>query len=207
MPGKTQDQIVATQNQGTHSSPSSRPTIGLLGSIIHRHQSLWLGAVDAARGRNVNLVCFMGGPIPASDQLQVQYFLPYEFQAAILYDLVEVEHLDGLVTWAGSGVGLGMHLDETEMEQFFDRYRALPVVNYDGVLEGIPSVVTDTYQGMCELLTHLIEAHGRRRIALIRGPEGHMESEERHRAYVDTLTRYGLPLDPDLICPPVGWGP
>ncbi|MBN1583042.1 MAG: substrate-binding domain-containing protein [Anaerolineae bacterium] len=190
----------------THFARPSRPTIGLLTSIVHRHQPLWVGAADAARERNANLICFIGSELPASNQINVPYLYTFDFQGSLLYDLANADCLDGLITWAGSGVGIGVRLSETEMAQFIESYRALPVVNYEGVIASIPNVVTDTYQGMCELITHLIKTHGCRHIALIRGPAGHMESEDRHRAYLDTLTHYGLPIDPRIICPPAGWG-
>ncbi len=186
---------------------SSRRVIGLMASVMLRHFPLWLGVVDAAKAHDVSLICFLGGPIPAIGRLQVRYFLPSELQAAILYDLVDVERLDGLVTWAGSGAGLGMHVNAEEMNQFLDRYRALPIVNYEGVLAGIPSVVTDTYRDMGKLIAHLIEVHDRRRIVLIRGPQGHMETEIRCRAYRDTLAQYELSGNAALICPPGGWEP
>ncbi len=184
----------------------SRPTVGLMASVMLRHFPFWLGAVDEAKAQDANLICFVGGSIPTLGRRQVEYYLPSELQAVILYELVDVERLDGLVTWAGRGVNIGMYLDTREMDQFIDRYRALPIVNFEGILPGIPRVVVDTYQGMRELMVHLIEEHHRRRIVLIRGPRGHLESEERYRAYVDTLAAYDLPFDPDLVCPPDSWG-
>ena len=68
-----------TQNQDGHASPSSRLTIGLFVSIVHRHQPFWLGAADAARERNVNLVCFIGSELPTSDQVNAPY--AYTFDA------------------------------------------------------------------------------------------------------------------------------
>jgi DNA-binding LacI/PurR family transcriptional regulator len=69
-------------------------------------------------------------------------------------------------------------------------------------LEGIPSLVLDHYQAMRAVLTHLIEAHGCRRIAFVRGPAQHMGIEERYRAYTETLADYGLPFNPTLVTPP-----
>ncbi|MBN1584060.1 MAG: substrate-binding domain-containing protein [Anaerolineae bacterium] len=188
-----------------------RPTIGLLGSPLHRGRALWLGAADAARAHNANLICFLGGAI-MPDRLAntlLHGALGIE-SASVLYDLASAQRLDGIVTWAGSGAGMGIHLDQDEMDAFFKRYRTqaplLPVVNYEKAIQGIPSLFTDTYCGMRELLVHLIEVHSCRRIALIRGPVNHFESDERHRAYLDTLAEYNLPLDPKLVCPPVGWG-
>ena len=80
-------------------------------------------------------------------------------------------------------------------------------------LEGIPSVLVDTYGGMRQALAHLVEVHGYRRIALIRGPEGAAslthpaasptEADERYRAYVDVLAESGLVLDPSLVVAPL----
>ena len=206
MTDQNPDRTTASQNEAFHPSHSSRLALGLLVPIVHRHQPFWLGAADAARERNVNLICFIGSELPTSDQVSVLHAYTSDFQGSLLYDLAGADRLDGLITWAGSGVGLGVRLTETEMDQFIAPYRALPIVNYEGTIPGVPNIVTDTYQGMCELVTHLIEVHGRRRIVLIRGPAGHMESEDRHRAYVDTLTGHGLPVDPRLMCPAAGWG-
>ena len=76
------------------------------------------------------------------------------------------------------------------------------MVSIGAVLEGIPGIVLDSYGGMREAVTHLIEAHGRRRLAFIRGPEGHRDADERYRAYVDVLRERGLPVAPDLVSPP-----
>ena len=73
------------------------------------------------------------------------------------------------------------------------------------VLDGIPSVVLDSYQGMREAMAHLIEVHGRRRLAFIRGPQGHRDADERYRAYLDALNEYGLPVVPDLVSPNYKW--
>ena len=52
---------------------------------------------------------------------------------------------------------------------------------------------------MRAVVSHLVEVHGRARIAFIRGPEYHQEAEERYRAYLDVLADYGIPFDPGLV--------
>ncbi len=54
-------------------------------------------------------------------------------------------------------------------------------------------------------IAHLIEVHGRRRLAFIRGPLTHREAGERYRSYCDALAAYGIPFDPDLVSPPYLW--
>jgi len=51
----------------------------------------------------------------------------------------------------------------------------------------------------------LVESHGKRRMAFLRGPKGHPEAEQRYRAYTDALKTYNIPLDPNLIAGPIPW--
>ncbi len=74
-----------------------RPTIGLLGAPMHPQQSFWIGVANAAEEYGVNLVVFLGGAImPEELKASFIYDLSGVESAAVLYDLVNVEHLDGL---------------------------------------------------------------------------------------------------------------
>ena len=55
------------------------------------------------------------------------------------------------------------------------------------------------------LLSHLIEFHGYKRLAFIRGPEEHYYAQERYRAYLDTLQLHNLPFIPELVTRPLRW--
>lgn len=182
----------------------AQPTIGLLTSIVH--QPFWLGVVDAAHKRGVNLLCFMGGSLPTRGQPLLRVPYSQTLPAFSFFSLANSPRLDGLITWGGSRAGFSMNLDDAEMEEFIAPYRRLPIVNYEGHIAGIPSVVTDTRQGMIALIEHMIRLHQRRRIAFIRGPARHWESEERFLAYQETLQRYGIPFDPALVCSASQWG-
>ena len=46
---------------------------------------------------------------------------------------------------------------------------------------------------------HLIEKHGRRRIACVRGPENSTEADLRFDAYRETLEQEGVPFEPRLL--------
>lgn len=179
-------------------------TIGLLISIVH--QPFWLGVVDAVRKRGVNLLCFMGGTPPTRKQPLLRVPYRQTLSALSFFSLANSPRLDGLITWGGSRAGFGVNLDETEMEEFIAPYRRLPMVNYEGSIQGIPSVWTDTRQGMSTLLAHMIEYHRRRRIVFIRGPLHHLESEERFLAYQETLQRHGISFDLALVYQDSQWG-
>lgn len=174
-----------------------RPTVGMLATVTHADQLMWLGAADYARAQDINLICLAGG-------LQVNPGAPGG-APNMVYHLAHTGLLDALIVWGSANSGMMQLLDERETNRFMDHYRDLPLVNVEKPLPGIPCVFTDTYTGMRQILDHLIEAHGRRRIALIRGPAGHFENEERTRAWVDALEAHGLVADESLLSPPSGW--
>ncbi len=147
--------------------------------------------VDAAREQGAKLICFAG------DILRDDAGLPSP--ANIVYDLVNLEMVDGLVSWASS---LGGSLEHDGIVAFHRRYHPLPMVSITLPMPGIPTVSIDSYQGMLDIIGHLIEFHGHRRLAFIRGPEGHYYAQERYRAYVDALEAHGIPLDPKLVTLP-----
>jgi diguanylate cyclase (GGDEF)-like protein len=68
-------------------------------------------------------------------------------------------------------------------------------------LPEIPSVLTDNTNGIYVAVEHLIKVHDRRRIAFIKGPEGHPEAEARFSGYKKALAENGIEFDKDLIFP------
>ncbi len=157
----------------------ARPTIGLLiDQVVGGAQSgrFWSGVADVATARNANVLCFAGRRLKDPDE--------FNAQANVVYELVDEERLDGVIIWASA---VGGYLTANEIRCFCARFQPLPMVSVGMALEGIPSIVLESYQGMRDAIIYLIEAHGRRRLALIRGPEDHREASERYRAYCDAV--------------------
>jgi signal transduction histidine kinase/DNA-binding LacI/PurR family transcriptional regulator/CheY-like chemotaxis protein len=167
-----------------------RPTIGLLthGPGDPNNRAIWSAAAHVARENGVNLICFPGKPLRST--------LEFEAQSNVIFDLVNPEIVDGLVLWLA---GLAFRVDLDEIRAFCERYRPLPIVTVGTLLEGIPGVLVDNYHGMRLVVTHILAAHGRTRIAFVRGPEHHQEAEQRYQAYLDVLAEHGLPFDPRLV--------
>ncbi|HEX9330827.1 MAG TPA: LacI family DNA-binding transcriptional regulator [Anaerolineales bacterium] len=63
----------------------------------------------------------------------------------------------------------------------------------------IPVIAIENKDGAAMLISHLIEAHGRRRIVFLQGPIGHEDSVWRARGYREALEAHGINFDPDLI--------
>src|SRR5262249_26450001 len=56
-----------------------------------------------------------------------------------------------------------------------------------------PSITIENKSGARQIVDHLIEAHGRRRIAFLRGPAGNEDSLWRERGYREALAAHGIP--------------
>jgi DNA-binding LacI/PurR family transcriptional regulator/anti-anti-sigma regulatory factor len=180
------------QNRPRH----TRPTIGLLIEYVTGEggyqAAVWAGVADAARAQGANLICFTGGTVGSVP------FDEYGIQRNRIYDLVAPDNVDGLVISSGS---LSTFVSAEEYEDFCDRYRSLPLVSIGLALEGIPSVLVDNVHGLRGVIDHLIEAHGCRRIAFVRGPKDHQEADLRYRTYTEVLAEHGLTLDSSLVAP------
>ena len=173
-------------------SANGRPTIGFLNaSGLQFFHLAWCGISDVAREHNINAISFVG-----------QYMRDpkgFNAQANILYDLIDAEQLDGLVI---QDLMFNL-LDPDEALQFYERYRPLSIVSIGRrLMEGIPCVQSSGYAGMRQAIVHLIEVHGRRRIAFIKGLPNYRPHDERYQAYVDVLVEYGLPFDPARVAVP-----
>jgi signal transduction histidine kinase/DNA-binding LacI/PurR family transcriptional regulator/AraC-like DNA-binding protein/DNA-binding response OmpR family regulator len=174
-------------------SRGSRLTIGYLTPRIGDNvsQALWSGVVDAARERGAHLICFAGETLRDPEG--------FPSPANVAYNLASAEVVDGLVSWASS---VGGTLEPDKVASFHARYYPLPMVSITLPMEGIPTVSIDSYQGMRDMIAHLIEVHGYRRLSFVRGPESHYYAQERYRAYTDALGAYGISLDPKLVTMP-----
>lgn len=115
------------------------------------------------------------------------------------YGLIDPVRIDGLVVT--SGVTYRNDRNLLALRTFRERYPALPLVGLSVALEQAPSVVTNSYAGMRQAIEHLINVHGYRRIAFIKGPESSLEAQARYRAYKDSLADRDISLCGDLILP------
>ncbi|HEV8550046.1 MAG TPA: substrate-binding domain-containing protein [Polyangiaceae bacterium] len=80
------------------------------------------------------------------------------------------------------------------------KQKGLPVCSI-GAADGVPSIGVNDYDGVAQLMRHLIEHHGHRRIAFVRGTASNAEAQQRHRAYMAALEEHEIPYDPELVLP------
>ncbi len=139
-------------------------TIGYLASSMAEGsgRSLWLGIKERAQSLGIRLVTFAGTELHDPE--------PYFHHANQVYDLVDFNQLDGLIVWSSS---LGGFIGVQKTLDFCRHYFPLPMVGIGVPLPGVPSILLDSYQGMRDIILHLVQVHGKRRIAFLRGPETH----------------------------------
>jgi DNA-binding LacI/PurR family transcriptional regulator len=100
---------------------------------------------------------------------------------------------DGMLVFAAS-------LDDAELADLHGRGFPL-VLLHRAPPPGldIPYVTFENKPGARALVDHLIEVHGYRRIAFLRGPENHEDSYWRELGYRASLDAHDIPFDPALV--------
>ena len=172
---------------------SKKITVGLLIDYARPltaggYQSiLWDGIAEAVKSRNANLLCFAGRA------LREPY--AYEAQRNVIYDLVDTKNVDGLILCGG----LGNFVTPQEYRKFCERFLPLPIVSIALPVKNIPTIAIDNTKGLRNAFIHLIEDHGFRKIAFIRGYKGNQEAEQRYQIYKEVLNDYDIVLDPNLV--------
>ncbi len=170
---------------------TERKTIGVFASQVGRGWGVQFltGITDAAEANNVNLVYFIGGKLtqlPAPDGQNSSFGL---------YDLAKPDQFDGLIVTADVAYGVKAE----DLKAFAKKFGNLPIVTQSVDLQGASIFIPKNEEGMRALVRHLIEEHGYKRIAFIRGINGQIDAEQRYQAYLDELKAHGLRFDEDLV--------
>jgi DNA-binding LacI/PurR family transcriptional regulator len=169
-----------------------RPTIGFFVNDLSGDYSeaLCRGICDAAERYDVNLIVLPG------QSLKIPYYNNYNYN--MIYEYVNGNNIDGLVMATTVLHGL---IPWDEFMAFYSRYKSLPIVSVGVPIEGVPSVLINNRTGFKQVLNHLIHDHHKRKIAFIKGPDQHIDAQERFLVYREVLAENGLEFNPDLVAP------
>ncbi len=170
---------------------SKRKTIAIFASQVGRAwgAEFIAGINDAALEANVNVVHFIGGPLKRSvDQKQNR-------SSFGLYDLTMPGEFDGLILTADVAYGANAE----DLRSFRERFGDVPMVTQAVELEGASMFIADNAEGMRSEVRHLIDVHGYKRIAFVRGIPGQIDAEQRFQAYKDELKAHGLRFEETFV--------
>jgi DNA-binding LacI/PurR family transcriptional regulator/signal transduction histidine kinase len=147
--------------------------------------AVWRGIESRARQRGVGVVCFVGHRVDSP--------IASEAAANVAYRIADGRNVDGLVVVSSA---ISTFLDQ--VGRMFASQPDLPRVSIGLGISGVPSITADGSNGVSILVRHLAQDHGVSRFALIGGPAGHPEAEERECAFRATLRELAIPFDERL---------
>ena len=153
---------------------------------------IWGGIAEYARKNDIHLTAYFG-----TYQMTVNDFASH-FETCF-ETIKSSASLDGLIMFSG----FIAHIIGNEN---FEKYAAkilghIPMVSVSYVMPGVPSVIVDNITGMYSAVDHLIKAHGRRKIAFVKGPDKHPEAESRLEGYKKALAANAIPFDERYVFP------
>lgn len=144
---------------------------------------------SVAKEFDINLICFVAGRLGS----------PFDWERSrnILFDFIRREQLDGLILIPS----VNIFGTEHNVLDLLTRFDGIPVVTVNDQYDGYHCISVDNQAGMRQIVDHIIEAHGRRRIVFIRGPEENGEANARFEAYRMSLANHGIGYDSMLVFP------
>ncbi len=89
-------------------------------------------------------------------------------------------------------------MDEELLRLITRSNRPLVMLNAPGHIKDCYSLNIDNHQGAVAAVTHLL-GHGYEKIAMIKGPAGNTDADERFAGYQDVLEKSDIPFRDDLI--------
>ncbi|MBN1799510.1 MAG: substrate-binding domain-containing protein [Spirochaetales bacterium] len=165
-------------------------TIGYLTSDLSStyNCTIWEGIKQVCEQRDVNFLYFSGGRLKA----------PYESQYPRnkVYELVTEKIIDGLII---NSATIFHFVSKSEIKDFYKRFLDIPIVNIAMKVRDIPTVLVDNTKGMRDGLVHLIQDHGYKKIAFIKGAGANIESSIRYNTYKKVLQENGIQEDSNLV--------
>jgi len=154
--------------------------------------TIWQGISEYAKQNDIHLTAYFGTYQSDDDDF-------FSHLGTCFKVMKDSKSLDGVILFTGF---ISKHIKAN----YFDKYVAelsgkIPVVSVCYPIPGIPSVLVDNSTGIYSAVEHLIKEHGKRKIAFIRGPEGHPEAEARFEGYKNALAANGIDFDENYIFP------
>jgi signal transduction histidine kinase/DNA-binding LacI/PurR family transcriptional regulator len=156
---------------------------------------LYHGIRDAAEIYRINLLFIQGYYSSQSDDKKTTE-PSFEEPGNIVYKLVSRHSVDGLIIVTG---GLKRHSDKLDLIRYCKVFEPIPGISIGSEIENIPNIVINSTNAVKTIMRHLIEVHGKKRIAFIRGPHDQTDSIERMEAYRSSLNEYGIEYSDLLV--------
>jgi diguanylate cyclase (GGDEF)-like protein len=154
---------------------------------------MWRGINEFAKKHDIHLIAYLGTYQSSHTDLASHMDTCFD-------SIYKSKFLDGVILFSG----FITHLigGDDVYQSYVDKIpKHIPCVSLCHILPGIPSFVVDNIGGIYDAVNHLIKEHGKRKIAFVKGPDGHQEAEDRLIGYKKALADNGIPFDPNYVLP------
>ena len=115
-----------------------------------------------------------------------------------VFDSYKFMGIDGLIIIYGSLISFKNSVDG---QKFLDKFKDIPYVivqdNYK--VPNKSNLIVDNKKGMSKCIEHLIVDHKYKNILYVSGPRDNFDSMERLDAYIETMEKYGLTVNDNMI--------
>ena len=157
------------------------------------------GIDQASKECDVQLMYFMNVSSPYTAQLYPpDKSIGWDYQKSAIYDYARYVKADVLIMTYGM---MSIFMKSDYGKQYLEYFRNVPcvLINEQTDRPNWTSIIVDNYNGMYELVEHLVRDHGYHNFAFLAGPPGNTDACQRKRAFLDVMKKYDLPMDESRI--------
>ena len=157
------------------------------------------GIDQASKECDVQLMYFMNVSSPYTAQLYPpDKSIGWDYQKSAIYDYARYIKADVLIMTYGM---MSIFMKSDYGKQYLEYFRNVPcvLINEQTDRPNWTSIIVDNYNGIYELVEHLVRDHGYHNFAFLAGPPGNTDACQRKRAFLDVMKKYDLPMDESRI--------
>jgi len=153
--------------------------------------SIWKGIYEYAKMNDIHLTAYFGSYQSSDDDVAVHI--------ETCFNAIKNSSIDGVILFSGL---LAKHIGINRINEFISELpENMPVVSVSFPMQDVTSVLVDNIAGVYGAVEHLINVHGKSKIAFIKGPDEHLEAIDRLTGYKNALAANGIALDERYILP------
>ena len=170
--------------------PNDRLVFALCTSRIHNPEILEsvMHFTDEAHKRGYAVLVFNSSLDQNPNSL-------HEQSCYSVFDLIPLQIVDVIVIMSDA---IANRVVTTTIAAIAKEHR-IPILSYDGKMEGVPSVYSYSNQAFSALLDHVFTEHQCKRVDLLTGIRGNYGSECMVMAYSEALRKHNLPFEEQRV--------
>lgn len=157
-------------------------------ALYHYQNTVIAGVQSVLQALQIPVTVYVGQNINSPE--------PVYRRANDMYDLMDPEKHLGVILLSGA---LGVHLSDEALEEWVQRFEGVPVVSIGRKVRGVPSILINNRPAMQDMMQHLLEVRGFRKMVFMRGIVGNRDSEEREAVFREGMQAHGLPIQEALV--------